>query len=39
MLLQELGFDNHEIAKMIPDRRPIIDAMNMPISSSTESRG
>jgi hypothetical protein len=29
--LQEQGFDNHQIVKMIPDMRPIIDASNMPL--------
>jgi hypothetical protein len=30
-ILQEQGFDNHQIVKMIPDMRPIINVMNMPI--------
>jgi hypothetical protein len=30
--LQEQGFDNHQIVKMIPDMRPIIDTKNMPIN-------
>jgi hypothetical protein len=28
--LQKEGFDNHQIVKMIPDMRPIIDTANMP---------
>jgi hypothetical protein len=30
--LQKEGFDNHQIVKMIPDMRPIIDTTNMPIN-------
>jgi hypothetical protein len=29
--LTEQGFDNHQIVKMIPDMRPIIDSANMPV--------
>jgi hypothetical protein len=29
--LQEQDFDNHQIVKMIPDMRPIIDMANMPV--------
>jgi hypothetical protein len=29
--LQKEGFDNHQIVKMIPDMRPIIDTANMPV--------
>jgi hypothetical protein len=29
--LQEQGFNNHQIVKMIPDMRPILDTVNMPI--------
>jgi hypothetical protein len=27
--LQEQGFNNHQIVKMIPDMRPILDTVNM----------
>ena len=29
--LKAEGFDNHQIVKMIPDMRPIIDSANMPV--------
>jgi hypothetical protein len=29
--LQEEGFDNHQIVKMVPDMRPNIDTLNMPV--------